>query len=207
MDPRAPPHHKGLRNREGENNCFLNVCIQALWHLDAFRVPMATSSHQHHRRQTTTSAESKGGEERAVAAAADAAAAAAAAPSADGSWACQHCTFLNTTTTTPSAMPSCATCGKTSPPSPTSPASAGAASTGHPAPDACVYCALQVVFTNYEYSDKAIIPPDALREALSLLYQEEGRFAMGGIDDASEALEAVRRERTVCVCVCVCVCV
>ena len=200
MDPRAPPHHKGLRNREGENNCFLNVCIQALWHLDAFRVPMATSEHQHHRAIAATSAESKGGEERAVAAAAADAAADAAAPSADGSWACQHCTFLNTppsstTTTTTSATPSCATCGKTSPPPPTSPASAGDASTGHPAPDACVYCALQVVFTNYQYSDKAIIPPDALREALSLLYQEEGRFAMGGIDDASEALEAVRRER------------
>lgn len=28
---------KGLVNRVGENNCFLNVCIQALWHLGPFR--------------------------------------------------------------------------------------------------------------------------------------------------------------------------
>mmetsp|Transcript_26589 Transcript_26589/g.92424 ORF Transcript_26589/g.92424 Transcript_26589/m.92424 type:complete len:220 (-) Transcript_26589:62-721(-) len=28
---------KGLRNLKGENNCFVNVCIQALWHLDSMR--------------------------------------------------------------------------------------------------------------------------------------------------------------------------
>lgn len=28
---------RGLENREGTNNCFLNVVIQALWHLRAFR--------------------------------------------------------------------------------------------------------------------------------------------------------------------------
>ena len=27
---------KGMQNR-GENNCFLNVCIQSLWHLASFR--------------------------------------------------------------------------------------------------------------------------------------------------------------------------
>lgn len=30
-------HHRGLRNGVGENNCFLNVTIQALWHLGPFR--------------------------------------------------------------------------------------------------------------------------------------------------------------------------
>jgi hypothetical protein len=30
-------HHKGLLNQLGENNCFLNVTIQALWHLGPFR--------------------------------------------------------------------------------------------------------------------------------------------------------------------------
>ena len=29
--------HKGLLNRKGENNCFLNVAIQTLWHVNAFR--------------------------------------------------------------------------------------------------------------------------------------------------------------------------
>ncbi len=28
---------KGLENRFGENNCFLNVVIQSLWHLKEFR--------------------------------------------------------------------------------------------------------------------------------------------------------------------------
>jgi hypothetical protein len=30
----SPTHvHKGMRNSAGENNCFLNVTIQALWHI------------------------------------------------------------------------------------------------------------------------------------------------------------------------------
>ena len=28
---------KGLVNNRGENNCFLNVVIQSLWHLESFR--------------------------------------------------------------------------------------------------------------------------------------------------------------------------
>lgn len=32
--------HKGLKNATGENNCFLNVTIQALWHLGPFRANM-----------------------------------------------------------------------------------------------------------------------------------------------------------------------
>lgn len=34
---------KGLDNRPGQNNCFLNVCIQALWHLGAFRSQFLSS--------------------------------------------------------------------------------------------------------------------------------------------------------------------
>ena len=29
---------RGLANANGQNNCFLNVVVQSLWHLDAFRV-------------------------------------------------------------------------------------------------------------------------------------------------------------------------
>jgi hypothetical protein len=29
--------HVGLQNDSGENNCFLNATVQALWHLDSFR--------------------------------------------------------------------------------------------------------------------------------------------------------------------------
>lgn len=32
--------HKGLVNLAGENNCFLNVTIQALWHLGPFRIEL-----------------------------------------------------------------------------------------------------------------------------------------------------------------------
>ncbi len=32
--------HKGLLNGIGENNCFLNVTIQALWHLGPFRAEL-----------------------------------------------------------------------------------------------------------------------------------------------------------------------
>ncbi len=34
---RAHGIHRGLQNMAGENNCFLNVTVQALWHLDTFR--------------------------------------------------------------------------------------------------------------------------------------------------------------------------
>ncbi|CAN0090851.1 unnamed protein product [Ascophyllum nodosum] len=31
------PLPRGLANASGENNCFLNVVVQSLWHLDTFR--------------------------------------------------------------------------------------------------------------------------------------------------------------------------
>ncbi|OQR99160.1 inactive ubiquitin carboxyl-terminal hydrolase [Thraustotheca clavata] len=37
--------HKGLTNYFGQNNCFLNVVIQSLWHLDSFRVLIRTLDH------------------------------------------------------------------------------------------------------------------------------------------------------------------
>ena len=39
--------HKGFRNLLGENNCFINVVIQALWHLNSFRNLITTISHKH----------------------------------------------------------------------------------------------------------------------------------------------------------------
>jgi hypothetical protein len=33
-------HHRGLTNETGQNNCFLNVTIQAFWHLGPFRVEL-----------------------------------------------------------------------------------------------------------------------------------------------------------------------
>ena len=37
--------HVGLENRAGENNCFLNATIQALWHLNLFREKVLYSDH------------------------------------------------------------------------------------------------------------------------------------------------------------------
>eukprot|EP01087_Luapelamoeba_hula_P015919 TRINITY_DN4823_c0_g1_i1.p1 TRINITY_DN4823_c0_g1~~TRINITY_DN4823_c0_g1_i1.p1 ORF type:complete len:863 (-),score=74.65 TRINITY_DN4823_c0_g1_i1:81-2669(-) len=46
--PPQPTGEKGLENRPGQNNCFLNVCIQALWHLDSFRSQfLRTDIHVH----------------------------------------------------------------------------------------------------------------------------------------------------------------
>jgi hypothetical protein len=32
--------HRGLENTTGSNNCFINVTIQALWHLGPFRIEL-----------------------------------------------------------------------------------------------------------------------------------------------------------------------
>lgn len=38
---------KGLQNRVGEQNCFLNVVIQGLWHLRSFRDKFQSSTAEH----------------------------------------------------------------------------------------------------------------------------------------------------------------
>ena len=38
---------KGLSNPPGQNNCFLNVVIQALWHIEAFRETLMYKPHEH----------------------------------------------------------------------------------------------------------------------------------------------------------------
>ena len=40
-------HNRGLQNKIGENNCFLNVVIQSLWHLEEFRKNFKRSTHYH----------------------------------------------------------------------------------------------------------------------------------------------------------------
>lgn len=39
---------KGLENSAGQNNCFLNVVIQGLWHIDAFRNNFAQLEQHRH---------------------------------------------------------------------------------------------------------------------------------------------------------------
>ncbi|CAN0096000.1 unnamed protein product [Ascophyllum nodosum] len=38
------PLPRGLANASGQNHCFLNVVVQCLWHLDAFREKVDGSS-------------------------------------------------------------------------------------------------------------------------------------------------------------------
>jgi hypothetical protein len=47
---RIMSRRKGLSNEIGENNCFLNVIIQSLWHLRSCRVLISTGDHALHHR-------------------------------------------------------------------------------------------------------------------------------------------------------------
>ena len=40
----SSPMTRGLANASGQNNCFLNVVVQSLWHLDAFRAKFGGNS-------------------------------------------------------------------------------------------------------------------------------------------------------------------
>ena len=40
-------NEKGLSNPPGHNNCFLNVVIQALWHVESFRETLMFKPHEH----------------------------------------------------------------------------------------------------------------------------------------------------------------
>ncbi|KAL6077098.1 protein deubiquitination [Balamuthia mandrillaris] len=99
---------KGLTNSAGDNNCFLNVVIQSLWHLTSFRCEFVTNE-QHY----------------------------------------------------------------------------------HQDPTSCVFCALKFLFTQYEFSEEAMLPPTALRNALSSSFQDEELFKPGEMYDAAETLVSV----------------
>ncbi|XP_019848851.1 PREDICTED: uncharacterized protein LOC100633619 isoform X1 [Amphimedon queenslandica] len=97
--------NRGLRNRPGENNCFLNAAVQVLWHVDVFRRSF---------RQIE--------EHKCV--------------------------------------------GET-----------------------CIFCALKVLYTQYQHSEQNSIPPDMLRNALANCYKDQDRFQLGIMDDAAECFE------------------
>ncbi|KAJ4461604.1 putative Inactive ubiquitin carboxyl-terminal hydrolase 54 [Paratrimastix pyriformis] len=104
---KQPAGAHGLLNPEGANNCFLNVCIQVLYHLAPFRIPfLSNESH-------TCSGES------------------------------------------------------------------------------CVFCALQEIFKLYEFSAEQHLPPDYLRNALAILYNQKSKFRLGELDDPVDALNSI----------------
>jgi hypothetical protein len=99
---------RGLKNL-GENNCFLNVVIQALWQLQGSRYKFCQTENHNHNKQ----------------------------------------------------------------------------------PNACVFCALKVIFTHMEFGEDSSIPPTALRQSLSIAFAKDKRFQLGHMNDAAEAFEAV----------------
>ena len=50
----------------------------------------------------------------------------------------------------------------------------------------CIFCALQHIFQQFQYSKDQALPPTVLRSALAETFQEENRFQLGFMDDAAE---------------------
>eukprot|EP01114_Cavostelium_apophysatum_P014332 TRINITY_DN3689_c0_g1_i4.p1 TRINITY_DN3689_c0_g1~~TRINITY_DN3689_c0_g1_i4.p1 ORF type:complete len:590 (+),score=108.12 TRINITY_DN3689_c0_g1_i4:1276-3045(+) len=103
---------KGLENKTGENNCFLNVVIQSLYHLDPFRNLFLSSESNH-----------------------------------------LH--------------------------------------SGNGSDESCIFCALAIIFAQFEYGEQETLTPISLRRAMSALFVKEDRFQIGQLDDAMEALDAI----------------
>ncbi|XP_048760208.2 uncharacterized protein LOC125669610 isoform X4 [Ostrea edulis] len=59
--------------------------------------------------------------------------------------------------------------------------------------NSCIFCALKVIFTQFQYSDQASLPPDALRRALADSFTNQQRFQLGHMDDAAECFENILR--------------
>ncbi|XP_052068327.1 uncharacterized protein LOC127707697 isoform X3 [Mytilus californianus] len=59
--------------------------------------------------------------------------------------------------------------------------------------NSCIFCALKVIFTQYQYSDQSSLPPDALRKALAETFMNKQRFQLGHMDDAAECFENILR--------------
>ena len=53
------------------------------------------------------------------------------------------------------------------------------------------YCALKAVFQQFAFSDAETLPPDCLRRALSSVYDAQGRFKIGDMEDATETIETI----------------
>ena len=157
-----PASHRGLANSAGQNNCFLNVTVQALWHLGPFRTELRRLiDHQVHENNTERSMNSSYatidsechkphlnenvknlGE-----------------PGAHADGECDNDGFVHVNLS-----------------SPASDARIG------------IIDALCNLFAKYELSDLHVLPPDELRTTLQAI---TGRFDLGAIADANEALDAV----------------
>ncbi|XP_033106798.1 uncharacterized protein LOC117108762 isoform X2 [Anneissia japonica] len=57
--------------------------------------------------------------------------------------------------------------------------------------NSCIFCALKVIFTQFQYGEEQALPPDALRHALAENFKNQQRFQLGCMDDAAECFENI----------------
>ncbi|XP_023685492.2 inactive ubiquitin carboxyl-terminal hydrolase 53 [Paramormyrops kingsleyae] len=57
--------------------------------------------------------------------------------------------------------------------------------------DACIFCALKSIFTQFQHSRERALPSDNLRHALAETFKDERRFQLGLMDDAAECFENI----------------
>ncbi|EDO34023.1 predicted protein, partial [Nematostella vectensis] len=55
----------------------------------------------------------------------------------------------------------------------------------------CIFCALQYLFKEFQYSSNDALPPDALRFALAGTFRDQRKFQLGDMDDAAECFENI----------------
>ncbi|XP_029606018.1 inactive ubiquitin carboxyl-terminal hydrolase 53 isoform X1 [Salmo trutta] len=57
--------------------------------------------------------------------------------------------------------------------------------------DACIFCALKSIFSQFQESRERALPSDSLRHALAETFKDEQRFQLGHMDDAAECFENI----------------
>ncbi|XP_036985881.2 inactive ubiquitin carboxyl-terminal hydrolase 53 [Artibeus jamaicensis] len=64
--------------------------------------------------------------------------------------------------------------------------------TGHACQgEACIFCALKVMFAQFRHSREKALPSDNVRRALAESFRDEHRFQLGLMDDAAECFENI----------------
>ncbi|NXM05169.1 UBP53 hydrolase, partial [Tyrannus savana] len=57
--------------------------------------------------------------------------------------------------------------------------------------DACIFCALKAIFSQFQHSREKALPSDNMRHALAESFKDEQRFQLGFMDDAAECFENI----------------
>ncbi|XP_038837240.1 inactive ubiquitin carboxyl-terminal hydrolase 53-like [Salvelinus namaycush] len=57
--------------------------------------------------------------------------------------------------------------------------------------DACIFCALKSIFSQFQQNRERALPSDSLRHALAETFKDEQRFQLGHMDDAAECFENI----------------